>query len=137
MRGKAYAHRRAPNVEFRQAPPRGSVWSSVTTAPEVIMNRTRHPFSRLAALATTALGLLLLTAGQATAQRPVPGPGGTGSAPAPVQPSIDASVSVLQWTLFAVALLAALVIGAALMNLAQRHRITLPFIGGNAARSSA
>lgn len=107
------------------------------------MNRTTHPFTRLVTLATTALGLLLLTAGQATAQRPVPGPGGTGTAPtpaapAPVQPSIDASVSVLQWTLFAVAVLAALVIGAALMRLAQRHRGTLPFIGGNAAaRSSA
>jgi hypothetical protein len=106
------------------------------------MNHTTRPLARLVALATTALGLLLLTAGQALAQRPVPGPDGTGAAPAPavqgpVQPTVDASISVLQWTLFAVAVLAALVVGAALMKLALRHRDALPVVGSHAAAGSS
>jgi hypothetical protein len=107
------------------------------------MNRTTHSFTRLAALATTALALLLVTAGQAAALRLAPGNGGTGSVhegptPAPAQPIMDASVSALQWTLFAVVVLCALVIGAVLMNLAQRHRGAPPVTEGEAAaRSSA
>lgn len=105
------------------------------------MNRTTHHVTRLAALATTVLGLLVVTTGRALAQNPVPGPGGTGSphdapVPAPAQPIVEASISVLQWTLFATAVVAALVIGAALMNLAQRRRGVFRIADGQAAARS-
>ncbi|MGH3444270.1 MAG: hypothetical protein ACRDPB_02735 [Nocardioidaceae bacterium] len=90
--------------------------------PEVIMNRTSHRFARLAALATMVLGLVLVTVGPAAA-RILPDPSGPGDVPggrstASVQQVTDSSVSPLPWVLFAVAVLGALVIGAALM----RHR---------------
>lgn len=105
------------------------------------MNRTTVLFTRLAALATVAVGLLFVTAGQAAAQLlRVPGPDGAGtvhhtSTPAPAGPISDASVSVLQWTIVAVAVVGALVIGAALMHLAQRRRGALPITAGEAAAS--
>ena len=104
------------------------------------MNRTTHTFTRLAVLATTALALLLVSVGRAAAQRVTPpgGTGGTGSehagpTPVPTQPIMDASVSALQWTLFAVVVLSALVLGAVLMNLAQRHHGAPPVTQGEAA----
>jgi hypothetical protein len=109
------------------------------------MNRTTHTFTRLAVLATTALALLLVSVGRAAAQR-VELPGGTvgtgsehaGPTPVPTQPIVDASVSALQWTLFAVVVLSALVLGAVLTNLAQSHRGAPPVAEGQAAaRSSA
>lgn len=99
------------------------------------MNRTTHLFTRLVALATVGVSLLLITAGQAAAQLLPPGPDGTsavhdGVTQAPAGPIVDASVSVLQWTLFALAVLGALVVGAALMHVAQRRRGALPVTGG-------
>jgi hypothetical protein len=142
MRGKAYADRRAQYVEFhRHAWPR-TFGSPGTTTPEVIMIRTTHPFTRLVELATVALGLLFVAAGQASAQIPLPGPDGTGSVheastPAPAGPSVHASISFVQWTMFAAAVLAALMIGAALMHLAQRRHGGLPLIVGQAAARSS
>lgn len=110
------------------------------------MNRTTHMFTRLSALAATVLALLLVSIGRAAAQRVAP-PGGSGATgsehtgtttPVPTQPIMDASVSALQWTLFAVVVLSALVLGAVLMNLLQRHRGAPPGTDGEAAaRSSA
>lgn len=96
------------------------------------MNHTTHPLARLAALATTVLGLVLVSAGHAAA-RNLPGdpsgPGGTYDGPgtASVQPPTltDGSMSALQWVLFAAAVLAALVIGAALTHIAERHRVAI------------
>lgn len=94
------------------------------------MNRTTHPFIRLAVLATTALSLLLVTAGRAAARyppdhvgQPSSGSGGLYQTPipAPVEPVTEHSVSALQWVLFFAAVLGALAIGAALMHLAQRR----------------
>src|SRR5262245_33444196 len=97
--------------------------------PEVMMNRPPRPFARLALLATTVLGILLVTAGQAAAMYP-PDPGGGGRvyeapSPAQIQPVTDNSVSVQQWVLFTAAVLGALAIGAALMHLTQRRRAQL------------
>jgi ABC-type cobalamin transport system permease subunit len=97
------------------------------------MNRTIHPLARLTALATAVLGLVLVAASRAVAMNPVPDPGGAGGAggvpegpsAAAVQPITDNSVSALQWVAFVVAVLGALAIGAALMNLAQRRRSQL------------
>ena len=94
------------------------------------MNRTPHPFTRLAALATIALALVLVTAGQAVAMRPEPGPIDPegpyqGAARESVNLVTNSSVSVLQWVLFAAAVIGALLIGAALTHLAQRHRAQL------------
>lgn len=91
------------------------------------MNRTTHPFIRLAVLATTVLGLVLVTAGHAAAINPRPDPGGPGGVyegpgTSSVQPVTDSSVGALQWVLFAAAVLGALAIGAALLHLVQRHR---------------
>jgi hypothetical protein len=90
------------------------------------MNRTTHPLTRLAVLATIALGLVLVTAGQAAAKS-LPDPGGAGGGsqaptPTPVQTVADNSVSSLQWVLLVTAVLGALAIGAALMHLAQGRR---------------
>jgi hypothetical protein len=93
------------------------------------MNRTTRLFTLVAALPTTVMALVLLTAGQAVAIRPKPGPhGGEGIHEGPSDPSallVEGSVSALQWVLFAAAVIAALLVGAALMHLAQRHRVQL------------
>ena len=95
------------------------------------MNRRIHPLSRLLALATTILGLVLVTASRAAAMRPDP--------PAPADPGsvherlgttsvlrvTDSSIDALQWALFAAAVVGALLIGAACMHLAERHRAQL------------
>lgn len=91
------------------------------------MRHTIHPFTRLAVLATTVVSLVLVTTGQSAAMNPPPdpsGPGGgyDGSSTVPIQSVSDSSLSGLQWVLFAVAVLGAFAIGAALMHLAQRHR---------------
>jgi hypothetical protein len=94
------------------------------------MNRKSHPFTRLTALATIALALVLVTAGQAAAMRPDPAPadpgvGYKGPSRASVLVVTNSSVSVLQWVLFAVAVIGGLLVGAALMHLSQRHRAQL------------
>jgi hypothetical protein len=106
------------------------------------MIRTTRRFTRLAVIVGTALGLLLASAGQATAQRLADPDGGGGvherPTPVPPPPVVDASLSVLQWTLLAVAVVGALVLGAVLMSLALRQRGALPVTDGEeAVRSSA
>ncbi len=89
------------------------------------MDRTTHAIVRLAVLATTVMGLVLVTAGQAAAAYlilPDPGGGGTYQGPTPVQPATDNSAAPLQWVLFVAAVLGALAIGAALTHLAQGRR---------------
>jgi hypothetical protein len=92
------------------------------------MNRTTHPFTRLAALVTTVATLVLVTAGQASAMRPPdpapgdPGRGYDGPSRTSVQLVTDSSISVLQWVLFVAAVTAALLVGAGLMHLAHRQR---------------
>jgi uncharacterized protein YdeI (BOF family) len=94
------------------------------------MNRKIRPFTRLTSLATIALTLVLVTAGHAAAMRPDPAPtdpagGYKGPSGASELVVTNSSVSALQWVLFAVALIGALLVGAALMRLSQRHRVLL------------
>lgn len=94
------------------------------------MNRTTHPFTRLAALATAVMVMVLVTAGQAAAMRPDPAPGDQGGVHhAPSRGSVDLgttnSISVLQWVLFVAAVAGALLIGAGLAHLAHRQRAQL------------
>lgn len=106
------------------------------------MNRTTHLFTRLVALATVGVATLFVTAGHAAARvvplPEVPGPEGPGpvhgATPTPAGPIVHASISGLQWTLFAIALLGALVIGAGLMHVAQRPRGS---VSTTAGRTSA
>lgn len=91
------------------------------------MNRTTRPFTRLAALATIVVGLVLVTAGQAMALRPDPSPADPGGlSDGPTRASVllvtDSSISALQWSLFVAAVIGALLLGAALTHLAQRRR---------------
>jgi hypothetical protein len=97
------------------------------TTEDTMFRKTR-PVTRIAVLASTVLGLLFVTAGQAAAIYPRPEPSGTGHVydgadPAQVQTVTDNSVSAMQWVLFAAVVLAALAIGGALMHLAQRRRV--------------
>jgi ABC-type cobalamin transport system permease subunit len=97
---------------------------------EVNMNRTIHPVTRLATLATIVMALVLVTAGRAAAMRPDPAPADPGGAyDGPSRASVvlvpDNSVSILQWVLFVAAVTGALLIGAGLMHLAQRRRTQL------------
>jgi hypothetical protein len=99
------------------------------TTEDTMFRKTR-PFTRIAVLASTVLGLLFVTAGQAAAIYPRPEPSGTGSAydgpgTAQVQTVTDNSVSAMQWVLFTAAILGAIAIGAALMHLVQRRRVQL------------
>jgi len=92
------------------------------------MFRNNRSFARLAALATIALAVVLATAGQAAAMRPEPGPTGPGSVyTAATHPSAvlvtHNSLSVLQWMLFAAALVVALVAGVVLARIAQRRSL--------------
>jgi hypothetical protein len=94
------------------------------------MNRTTRPFTRLTALATIVVALLLVTAGQASAMRPDPAPADPGvvyDGPSRASALLvtDSSVSVLQWVLFAAAVTCALVIGAGMTHLAHRKRAQL------------
>ncbi len=91
--------------------------------------KSRH-LTRLTGLIATIVGMVIFTAGQAAAQRPDPGGAGTNGVPGgsdtqSVLLVTDSSVSVLQWVLSAVVVIAALIIGAALMHLAQRRHIQL------------
>jgi hypothetical protein len=96
------------------------------------MNRTFHPLIRLTVLATAVVGLVLFTAGRATAVYPH---SGTGSAPgsvyqppipAPVQPVADSSDRTFQWVLFAAAVLGALAIVAVVADVLVRRRWRRP-----------
>jgi|tagenome__1003787_1003787.scaffolds.fasta_scaffold20904630_4 formate/nitrite transporter FocA (FNT family) len=98
------------------------------------MNRTIFPFRNLAPLVITVLGTVigtvLLTAAQAAASQPPPGRGertGTyhGPSAASVHHMTESPVSAQSWVLFAAGILAALLVGAALMHLAQRRRAQL------------
>lgn len=94
------------------------------------MNRMSHPFTRLAALATIVLTVLLLTAGRAAAMRPDPAPSGSdglyeGFSRTSELVVTNSSVSSLQWVLFAAAVIAGLLVGAASMHLAQQRRTQL------------
>jgi ABC-type cobalamin transport system permease subunit len=91
------------------------------------MNHTTRPFTRLAALATIVVALVLVTAGQAAAMRPDPAPADPGSVyDGPSRASVllvtDSSVSVLQWVLFVAAVVGALLVGAGLTHVAHRRR---------------
>lgn len=94
------------------------------------MNSTSRHLTRLSGLVATILGMVFFTASQAAAMRPDPQPSGPGTVPEgsgtqSVLRVTENSISVLQWVLFAVAVIAALLIGAALAHLAQRRRIQL------------
>jgi hypothetical protein len=104
--------------------------AQVITTPEVIMNSTSRHLTRLSGLVATIIGMIFFTASQAAAMRPDPGPAGSNSvSESPGTQSVlrvtENSVSVLQWVLFAVVVIAALLIGAALTHLAQRRRTQL------------
>lgn len=102
------------------------------------MNRTTHLFTRLVALATVGVATLFVTAGHAAARVvPMPDVEGSGApgavqgaTPVPAGPIVDASISALQWALFAIALLGAFVIGAALTRVAQRRHGSVPTTAG-------
>jgi hypothetical protein len=103
------------------------------------MKRTFHLFSRLALLATTVVGLVLVTAGRATARICVipseshlvpcptrPGVGYDGSTIAPIQQVTDNSDRTLQWVLFAAVVFGALAIVAVVADLLVRRRWRRP-----------
>lgn len=94
------------------------------------MNSTSRHLTRLSGLVAAIVGMVFFTASQATAMRPDPGPadstnvsGGFGTQS--VLRVTENSVSAVQWALFAVVVIAALLIGAALTRLAQRRRLPL------------
>jgi ABC-type cobalamin transport system permease subunit len=94
------------------------------------MNHTLFPFRNLAPLVIAVLGMVLGTAAQAAARQPAPGRGEpTGTYPGPSTASVhhvtQSPVSAPSWLLLAAAVLAAVVLGAALMHLAQRRRVQL------------
>lgn len=94
------------------------------------MNRKSRHLTRLSGLVATILGMVFFTASQAAAMRPDPQPSGPstvsdGSSTQSVLRVTENSISVLQWVLFAVAVIAALLVGAALAHLAQQRRIQL------------
>jgi hypothetical protein len=94
------------------------------------MNSKSRHLTRLSGLVATIVGMVFFTASQAAAVRPDPGPTGSngvseGSGTHSVLRVTENSISVLQWVLFAVVVIAALLIGAALTHLAQRRRIQL------------
>jgi ABC-type cobalamin transport system permease subunit len=94
------------------------------------MNHLTRHLTRLAGLAATILGLVLVTSGHAAAMQPEPGPAGPdsvgqGSGTPSALGVTDSSISVLQWVLFAAVVIGALMIGAALTHLAQRRRVQL------------
>lgn len=94
------------------------------------MNRTSRQFTRLAVFAATILGLVLATAAQSSAMRPDPGPTGPDSGiqaagASPVIHITESSVSAVLWVLFAVAVIGALLLGAAMMQVVQRRRARL------------
>jgi hypothetical protein len=94
------------------------------------MNSKSRHLTRLSELVAAIVGMVFFTASQAAAMRPDPGPTGSNSVPEgsgtqSVLRVTENSVSVLQWVLFAVAVIAALLIGAALTHLAQRRRMQL------------
>lgn len=94
------------------------------------MNSKSRHLARLSRLVAAIVGMVFFTASQATAMRPDPEPVGPtsasgGSGTQSVLRVTENSVSVLQWVLFAVVVIAALLIGAALTHLAQRRRIQL------------
>jgi hypothetical protein len=106
-------------------------WAQVITTSEVIMNSTSRHLTRISGLVATIVGTMVFTASQAAAMRPAPDPGpgtarataGTGSQS--VLRVTDSSISGVQWVLFAVLVVAAIAIGAALTHLAQRRRTRL------------
>lgn len=94
------------------------------------MNSTFRHLTRLSGLVATVVGMVFVTASQAAAMRPDPEPSGPASVPAgsgtqSVLRITENSISFLEWVLFAVAVIAALLIGAALAHLAQRRRVQL------------
>lgn len=108
------------------APPRG-----------INMNRRNHLFSRLAVAGTSVVGLLLITAGQATARVcvaqtrsprlcPRSGDGYDGFSATPVQQVTSNSDRALQWVLFAAAVFSALAIVAVVADVLVRRRWRQP-----------
>ena len=94
------------------------------------MNSTSRHVTRLSGLVASIVGMVFFTASQAAAMRPDPEPSGPTTVPGGSgTPSVlrvtENSISVVQWVLFTVAVVAALLIGAALTHLAQRRRIQL------------
>jgi hypothetical protein len=130
MRESAYADWRARFVDFRRVPRRSTVVRTSHHPSEVLMNNKSRHLTRLSGIVATIVGMVLFTASQAAAMRPDPGtPGSTcvseGSGTQSVLRVSENAVSVLQWVLFAVVVIAALLIGAALTHLSQRRRIRL------------
>ena len=94
------------------------------------MNSKSRQLARLSGLVATIVGMVFFTAAQATAMRPDPQPDGpvgvpAGSGTPSVLPGTESSISSLEWVLFAVAVIAALLVGAALTHLAERRRFQL------------
>jgi hypothetical protein len=94
------------------------------------MNRTSHLFIRLAVLATTVGGLVLVAAGPAAAMIPPPDPAGSssddGRSLAPVQPVTDHSNWTLQWLLLAAAVFGALAVVAVVAGALGQRRWRRP-----------
>lgn len=112
---------------INEGPPRG-----------INMNRRSHLFSRLAVVGASVVGLLLITAGQATARVcvypqarsprlcPGSGDGYDASRTTPVQQVTSNSDRTLQWVLFAAAVLSALAIVAVVADVLVRRRWRQP-----------
>jgi hypothetical protein len=92
-----------------------------------MMNLASRHLTQLTALAATILGLVLVTAGQASAVRPEPEPAHIGAGRALPAPSVtsatDSPLSLLQWVLFVAVVIGALLVGAALTHLIARRRM--------------
>jgi hypothetical protein len=99
----------------------------------VIMIRTNHhPLARFAALGIAVVGLVVVSAGRASAQHPRsdtgtgPGRGDARTIPAPAQPVSDHTDWTLQWVLLTAAVLAGLAVVAAVTAALDRRRWRQP-----------
>jgi hypothetical protein len=103
---------------------------SAIKQPKDVIVMARTISLRLAVLATTIVGMVLVAAGQSAAMIPPPDPGGSssdgGRIPTPAQPVTDNSDWTLQWVLFAGAVVGALAIVAVVSGALGRRRWPRP-----------
>jgi hypothetical protein len=125
IRANTYADRRARNIEFQSVDPAEHRRMTKPISTEVTMIQSLA--TRVTAVATTVLGLILGIAGRAAAMYPPP-PDPVGR-PAPNQTPtstpaltvVDGSPTTLQWVVFVAMIVVALAAGAALMHLVNRR----------------